>query len=437
MKVCVLGLGYIGFPTALLLADAGHEVTGVDVNEAVVERLNRGVISDDEPMMLNLHRRAAERFHAQTEVPEADAFVICVPTPLQKDMHVAGLEYVKSAAAMVASKLREGNLVVLESTVPPGTTAKLVVPTLKNGSGLSTDQFYAAYCSERAIPGNVIHEMVHNDRTIGGKDWQSASRTKDLYASFVKGTLHLTDLTTAEFIKLMENTYRDVNIALANEFAKVAEDNGINIWEARELANKHPRVNIAKPGPGVGGHCIAVDPWFLADNSMSCQLIKVARDINDSMPNYVIRTVKTMLKDIENPTITLLGVAYKGNVSDSRETPAHRIIKLAENEGITVKVHDPMVKHFDHELESLNDATCNSDCVVLVTDHDSFRTINPRLLNMRSRNLLDTRNCLDHDMWVGAGYNVKVLGNAELIKPVTEMEDAREIRTRVMAEQRI
>jgi UDP-N-acetyl-D-mannosaminuronic acid dehydrogenase len=436
MKVCVLGLGYIGFPTALLLAEAGHEVTGVDVNEAVVERLNRGAISDEEPMMLNLYRRAAERFHAQTEVPYADAFVICVPTPLEKDMHVAGLEYVKSAATMVASKLREGNLVVLESTVPPGTTAKLVIPILKS-SGLSSDQFYAAYCSERAIPGNVLYEMAHNDRIIGGKDWQSAARAKDLYASFVKGTLHLTNLTTAEFIKLMENTYRDVTIALANEFAKVAEDNGINIWEARELANKHPRVNIAKPGPGVGGHCIAVDPWFLADNSMNCELIKTARDINDSMPNYVIKTIKSMLKDVENPTITLLGVAYKGNVSDSRETPAHRIIKLAENEGITVKVHDPMVKRFDHELESLSDATFNSDCVVLVTDHDAFRNVNPRLLNMRTRNLLDTRNCLDHDMWVGAGYTVKVLGNAEMLKPSVEMVGASRVKESVLAEQRI
>lgn len=435
MKVCVLGLGYIGYPTALLLADAGHEVIGVDVNEAVVERLNRGAISDEEPMMLNLYRRASERFRAQTEVPFADAFIICVPTPLEKDMHVAGLSFVKSAATMVASKLREGNLVVLESTVPPGTTAKLVVPILRS-SGLSTDQFYAGYCSERAIPGNVIHEMVHNDRIIGGKDWISASKAKELYSSFVKGTLHLTDLTTAEFIKLMENTYRDVNIALANEFAKVAEDNNINIWEARELANKHPRVNIAKPGPGVGGHCIAVDPWFLADNSMCCQLIKTARDINDSMPNYVINEVKEMLRDVENPTITLLGVAYKGNVSDSRETPAHRIIKLAENEGIKVRCHDPLVKRFDPELESLSDATSGSDCVVLVTDHDMFRSINPLHLRMRSKNLLDTRNSLDHDLWVGAGYTVKVLGSAHVLKPMPEMEAPR-IKEKVLVEQRI
>jgi UDP-N-acetyl-D-mannosaminuronic acid dehydrogenase len=170
---------------------------------------------------------------------------------------------------------------------------------------------------------------------------------------------------------------------------------------------------------------------------MNCELIKTARDINDSMPNYVIKTIKSMLKDVENPTITLLGVAYKGNVSDSRETPAHRIIKLAENEGITVKVHDPMVKRFDHELESLGDATFNSDCVVLVTDHDAFRNVNPRLLNMRTRNLLDTRNCLDHDMWVGAGYTVKVLGNAEMLKPSVEMVGASRVKESVLAEQRI
>ena len=435
MKICVLGLGYIGFPTALLLADAGHEVIGVDVNEAVVDRLNRGSISDEEPLMLNLYRRASGRFHAQTEVPYADAFIICVPTPLQKDMHVASLEYVKSAATMVASKLREGNLVVLESTVPPGTTAKLVVPILKS-SGLGPDQFYAAYCSERAIPGNVIYEMTHNDRIIGGKEWQSASKAKELYASFVRGTLHLTDLNTATFIKLIENTYRDINIALANEFAKIAEDNGINIWEARELANKHPRVNIAKPGPGVGGHCIAIDPWFLTDNSMSCQLIKSARDVNDYMPNHVVRMIKSATKDIENPIVTILGVAYKGNVSDARETPAHRIIKLAENEGIHVRCHDPLVKHFEKELETLNEATSNSDCVVLVTDHDVFRTINPLQLAMRNKNLIDTRNCLDHDMWVGAGFTVKVLGNSEMLRPVPEIE-ATQVKGKPLVEQRI
>jgi len=342
---------------------------------------------------------------------------------------------VKSAATMVASKLREGNLVVLESTVPPGTTAKLVVPILKS-SGLGPDQFYAAYCSERAIPGNVIYEMTHNDRIIGGKEWQSASKAKELYASFVRGTLHLTDLNTAEFIKLIENTYRDINIALANEFAKIAEDNGINIWEARELANKHPRVNIAKPGPGVGGHCIAIDLWFLTDNSMSCQLIKSARDVNDYMPNHVVRMIKSATKDIENPIVTILGVAYKGNVSDARETPAHRIIKLAENEGIHVRCHDPLVKHFEKELETLNEATSNSDCVVLVTDHDVFRTINPLQLAMRNKNLIDTRNCLDHDMWVGAGFTVKVLGNSEMLRPVPEIE-ATQVKGKPLVEQRI
>ncbi|MBI0583425.1 MAG: nucleotide sugar dehydrogenase [Methanomassiliicoccus sp.] len=424
MKICVLGLGYIGFPTALLLADAGHEVVGVDVNESIVERLNKGIVSDEEPMMLNLHRRASERFHAQTEVPYADAFVICVPTPIDNEMRLADLTYVRSATTMVAARLREGNLVVLESTVPPGTTEKLVVPILQS-SGLKPDQFHAGYCSERAIPGNVLHEMVNNDRIVGGKDVQSAAMTKELYSSFVKGSIHLTDLNTAEFIKLMENTYRDVNIALINEFARIAEENNINIWEARTLANKHPRVNLAKPGPGVGGHCIAVDPWFIVDKASYSPLIKTARDVNDSMPNYVIKAIKEMVKDIENPTVTILGVAYKANVSDSRETPALRLIKLAENEGITVKCYDPLVKRFEHDLEPLGDATYNSDCVVLITDHDIFRTIDPRQLSMRTRNLLDTRNSLDHSRWVDAGYSVKILGCPEIMRPTTDISAQR------------
>jgi UDP-N-acetyl-D-mannosaminuronic acid dehydrogenase len=404
---------------------------GVDVNRDLLGRLNRGIIPDEEPMMLNLFRRTAERFHAQMDMPFADAFIICVPTPLEKETRLADLSCVRKAAAMVATRLKEGNLVVLESTVPPGTTDRLVVPILRS-SGLASDQFCAAYVSERAIPGNVLYEMVNNDRIVGGKDVRSATMTRELYGSFVKGTIHLTDLNTAEFVKLMENTYRDVNIALINEFTKIAEENEIDIWEARDLANRHPRVNMAKPGPGVGGHCIAVDPWFLADNSANCQLIKTARDINDNMPNHVMRAVKAMLKDVDSPTISILGVAYKGNVSDARETPAGRLIKLAENEGFTVKCHDPLVRRFEHELDSLNDATSESDCVVVVADHDSFRNINPHQLMVRNRNLVDTRNCLDHAAWVASGFAVKVLGRPEIMRRPIEIESAPRPKVKVL-----
>ncbi len=436
MRVCVLGLGYIGLPTALLLADAGHEVIGVDVDKSVIERLSMGMVSNEEPMMLNLFRRTTERFHAQTEVPLADAFLICVPTPVDGELRVADLSCVKNAASMIAPQLREGNLVIVESTVPPGTMSALVIPILKK-SGLESDQFFAAYCSERARPGNVLHEMVHNDRIIGGKDIQSANKAMALYSSFVKGNIHLTNMSTAEFIKVMENTYRDVNIALINEMAKIAEDNNIDIWEARELANKHPRVNYVKPGPGVGGHCIAVDPWFLTNNPGNCQLIKASRDVNDNMPNIVLGAVKSLVKDVENPTITILGVAYKANVSDARETPALKFIRLALNEGFTIRVHDPHVKRFDYLLEDLSDATFDSDCIVLITDHEAFRAINPQQLRVRNKILLDTRNFLDHEAWIKSGFDVKVLGRPEIMKGASDIEQAVAPKAKEVLEQRI
>ncbi len=195
------------------------------------------------------------------------------------------------------------------------------------------EDFYLSHCPERAIPGNTLHEMVYNDRVIGGVDEKSTQLTAELYSSFVKGNLHLTTSTTAEMIKLMENTFRDVNIALANEFAQIADDYGIDVWKAIEIANKHPRVNILKPGPGVGGHCIAIDPWFLTENANNSSLIMMSRQINDSMPQYVLKMVKEMLAGIENPTITVFGVAYKGDIADTRATPAKKFIKLAEKEG--------------------------------------------------------------------------------------------------------
>jgi UDP-N-acetyl-D-mannosaminuronic acid dehydrogenase len=436
MRVCVLGLGYIGLPTALLLADAGHEVIGVDVNKSLIEKLNMNVVSIEEPMMLNLFRRASERFHAQLEVPLADAFFICVPTPIDGELRVADLTCVRNAAAMIAPQLREGNLVIVESTVPPGTTGNLVIPILKK-SGLESDQFFVAYCSERALPGNVIHEMVHNDRIVGGKDLGSATKAMLLYSSFVKGTIHLTNMNTAEFTKVMENTFRDVNIALINEMAKIAEDNNIDIWEARELANKHPRVNYVKPGPGVGGHCIAVDPWFLTNNPNNCQLIKASRDVNDNMPNIVLNMVKSIVKDVEHPIITVLGVAYKGNISDARETPAMKFIRLALNEGYVIRVHDPLVKRFDYPLEELKDATFESDCVVLLTDHEVFRAINPQQLRVRNKFLLDTRNFLDHEAWKKSGFDVKVLGRPEMIKGIPSIEETVEPKIKGTLEQRI
>jgi UDP-N-acetyl-D-mannosaminuronic acid dehydrogenase len=266
------------------------------------------------------------------------------------------------------------------------------------------------------MPGSTLHEMVNNDRIIGGIDEKASELAKKLYVSFVKGRLYITSIRTAEMIKLMENTYRDINIALANEFAQIGEEAGINIWDAIELANKHPRVNILNPGPGVGGHCIAVDPWFLTEDSTKSRIISLAREINDGMPVHVLHEVREMLNNIkrEELSITIFGVAYKGDIGDTRETPALKFIRLAEKEGYRVKLYDPYVKDedFEYPLLSLNDAVENSDCIVVLTDHNEFKSLSPAKIGelMRTKKIFDTRNCLEHKKWRENGFEVEILG---------------------------
>jgi len=406
-KICVLGLGYIGLPTALLLAQH-HQVIGVDIKDDIIDQLKNNRLPFEEPGLKSLFNKVKKNFIPSSSIQPANVFIIAVPTPLNESLRIAELQYVKQAAETISSVLQKDNLVILESTVPPGVSDHLVLPLL-NKTGVTT--FSYAYCPERAIPGKTIDEMIHNDRIIGGRDEPSLQMTHDLYATFVKGQIHHTNPLTAEFVKLMENTYRDVNIALANEFAQIVEESNINIWEAIDLANKHPRVDILKPGPGVGGHCIAIDPWFLTETSTKFKLISVARQINDSMPSHVVQRIKKIVGSLSKPTITILGVAYKGNVDDTRLTPALKIIMLAENEGYTVKIHDPHVQTFSYPLLSFDDAVTGSDCLVIITDHDEFKSITPSSLtsSMRTLNVVDTRNCLDHQQWKQAGFHVEVL----------------------------
>jgi len=393
LKVCVIGLGYIGLPTALLLSQK-NEVVGVDIKKDVVDCINKKQMPFEEPGLQEILRASTIRASQTPEV--SDAFIICVPTPFDREVRMADLRFVKSAAEAIVPWLRKGSLVVLESTVSPGASCKVLVPILER-SGLKVKKdFYLSHCPERAIPGNTLHEMINNDRIVGGVDETSTKLTVQLYSGFVKGKIYTTDITTAEFVKLMENTYRDINIALANEFAIIAEDTGIDIWEAIALANKHPRVNILRPGPGVGGHCIAVDPWFLTENSTKCKLINTAREINDSMPAYILHKVSETVKGIPTPRITVFGVAYKGNVDDSRETPALKFIKLAEKEGFEVRIYDPRVRHFEYPLLGLDEAVKGTDCIVIITDHDEFKHLDyDKLLDAaRGRNVVDTRNII-------------------------------------------
>ena len=417
-KLCVIGLGYIGLPTACLFATHGYEVLGVDTQQGVVDAVGRGSTPFDEPGLEGLLREALDsnRLQVSTRLEVADVLIIAVPTPLDGRTRMADLSNVRQAANSIASFLRKGNMVVLESTVPPGTSQKLLATTLEE-SGLRAGQdFDLVHCPERAIPGNAVHEMVHNDRIIGGISGQSAERARKLYSCFVQASFHQTNLWTAEMVKLMENTYRDLNIALANEFAQIAEENEVNVWEAIELANMHPRVDILKPGPGVGGHCLAIDPWFLAGDSAQSKIIALAREINDSMAGHVLKLVRGLVGERRQARIAVLGVAYKGNVGDTRESPALRFIRLAENEGLQVRVCDPLVSQFEYELHPLEEAVRNSDCLVVLTDHSRFREIDPTAVAelMRARNLVDSRNLLDHERWRAAGFRTKVLGDGTL-----------------------
>jgi len=407
--VTVLGLGYIGLPTALLLAKSGNKVVGVDINQKIVDSLNNEIIPFEESGLEELYIGSKKFFSASTIVGPSDVFLVAVPTPFKKTYNVSDMTYVKSAFEMIYPHLRKGNLVILESTVSPGASEKLAIPILEK-SGLKAGEFFYAHCPERAIPGKTLHEMVYNDRIIGGFNAKSASIAKDLYSSYVKGDIFTTDIKTAEFVKLIENTYRDVNIALANELAQLSESAGINVWEAIDLANKHPRVHILQPGPGVGGHCIAVDPWFLTENSSKWGIIQLTRGINDAMPKHVLHLVRSLTREIKNPVITIFGLAYKGNVSDTRETPALKFIKLAENEGYTIKCHDPHVREFEYPVLEFKEALAGSDCIVMITDHDEFKNLEPSQIVMRRKNIVDTRDIINPSLWQTAGFNVKTLG---------------------------
>lgn len=414
-KICILGLGYVGLPTASMFATHGYIVMGVDVNEKIVKRMVNGTIPIQEPGLETLVQAAlkSKRLEVQTKPKKADVFIICVPTPIDETDKKPHLSFVESATKSILPYLQKGNLVILESTVPPLASQNIVIPILEQ-SGLKVGKdLFVAYCPERVLPGKILTELVKNDRIIGGVDKRSAEMAKELYKSFVEGDIHLTDIATAEMVKLMENTFRDVNIALANEYMKVSETIGIDVWEAISLANKHPRVDIHYPGPGVGGHCIAVDPWFIVNaDEEDTTLIKTARNTNDEMPNFVVKVIEKELKDIEKPVATIFGVAYKGNVGDTRLSPAQKIIPILLERGFEVRAYDPLVEDFQYELLPLEKAVIKSDCIIVLANHDTFNDLDLTAIFsiMRNNNVIDTKNCLS-SKWKEAGFRVRVLGN--------------------------
>lgn len=384
---CVLGLGYIGLPTAALLAGSGFRVLGVDVKNEVVETINKGEIHINEPNLSELVKKAIENksLIASLKPLQADVFLIAVPTPFKKDnsgeILSPNLEYVFEAAKSIARVLKPRNLVIIESTSPVGTTDK-VFNILKDFSGLSDEEINLAYCPERVIPGNIIEELINNDRVVGGKTDLSSKLANVFYKSFCKGDIFITNSATAELVKLTENSFRDLNIAFANEISMICERLNINHKELISLANKHPRVNILEPGCGVGGHCIAVDPWFLIsalpDNT---ELIRKSRETNLRKTKWVIDKIEKECAILEKElgreiVIGCMGITFKPNIDDLRESPALEIVKALINKKKDVIICEPNLNVSEFSLLPLNKVIKKADLLVFLVSHKEFKEIN-------------------------------------------------------------
>jgi len=417
-KICVLGLGYIGLPTASTFATHGVQVIGVDVNPEVVNTLRNGGLHIQEPGLRTLVQAALRsgNLTIQDQPAEADAFIIAVPTPFG-EQKLADLRAVEAAAQAIAPHLQKGNLVVLESTSPPLTTVNKVAPLLEQCGLRSGEDFYLAYVPERVLPGSILRELIENDRVIGGVNRHSAEAARDLYSLFVRGEILLTDATTAEMVKLMENTYRDVNIAIANEFARLAERFGVDVWKAIELANRHPRVNILRPGPGVGGHCISVDPWFLVEAAPDlARLIRTAREVNDGQPRHVVESARQAFGELNGYRVAALGLAYKADVDDLRESPAIEICQLFQQAGAEVLAFEP----YRQEAQvngiplgrDLSQVLQGADLLVVLVAHRQFRNLSAAIAAqlMRRRLALDAVNLLNRTIWEKEGFQVYKLG---------------------------
>jgi UDP-N-acetyl-D-mannosaminuronic acid dehydrogenase len=415
MNIAVIGLGYIGLPTASLLARCGHRVYGYDVNARLRRNLQRGHVSTTEGPVKEAAQEAlaSGRLHVVDGIPSAQAYILCLPTPTHEGK--PDLRYVEAAAAGVASVAEPGSLLVLESTVPPGATERIFERAL-SAAGKQIQDFRIAHCPERVIPGAIMSELRANGRVVGGRTAVDAAAVKNLYASFCEGPIAVTSTRTAEFVKIVENTFRDVNIAFANEMAIVSEELGVDVWETIELANEHPRVNILQPGPGVGGHCIPVDPHFLSDaNPFATELVQAARRVNNRMPHRIVRRVAELVEPERGHKIALLGAAYKADVDDARESPTVSIDALLRERGYLTAIYDPHVTQFHRPLcESLEEAATGADAIVLVTPHSAFRSIRPAAMAslMRTPRMIDTRRFFDAQEWEACGFACYLLGRA-------------------------
>ncbi|MBX4160501.1 nucleotide sugar dehydrogenase [Priestia aryabhattai] len=421
-KLCVVGLGYIGLPTAVMFANHGLYVHGVDVNEKAVELIKNKQLHIEENGLQERLESAVDNGHftVGTTAEEADIFIIAVPSPINEDK-TANLNYVREATKSIVPYVRKGNLVILESTVPPRTVEDVMLPVLRETGLELGSELFVSHSPERVIPGKVFEELVNNDRIVGGINEESSRLTVELYKTFVKGNIHVTDATTAEMVKVIENTYRDVNIAFANELAKISEKIGVNAWEAIKLANYHPRVNIHLPGPGVGGHCIAVDPWFLTELQPElAKIISLSRHTNDSMPEYTALKTKSLLdeKGIQHGRVAVLGLAFKGNIDDMRESPSTDVLHHLEKLGVDYTAFDPHIKEnkIERQTQSLDEAVAHADVILILTDHNEFKELLPSSVenHMRTKIIFDTKNCIQRDQWKAAGFDVVLLGDSKV-----------------------
>ncbi len=397
MKICIIGQGYIGLPTAALFAKNGCNVLGVDIDEEIVNNLNKGKIHIEEPGIGDIIKKAVEKnvYHASMNPEKSDVFIITVPTPYIKENYSCDLSYVIAACNEILDYVEKGNTIIVESTIAPMSTDNIIKPMFEDKGFIIGEDIYLAHCPERVLPGQIINELINNDRIVGGITPLCSDKAAEVYSIFVKGNIMKTEAKTAELSKCMENTFRDVNIALANELAKISAEIGVNALDVIKLANKHPRVNIHSPGPGVGGHCLAIDPYFIyALAPDTAKIIKLARDTNKSMPSFVSEYVEKILDTEKDAKIAILGVSYKGNTGDTRESPAFEIINFLKNK-YTLSIHDPHVEN--DNFESFEEATKDASLCLILSDHDQFKNLDYDYIfkNMKNPIIFDTKNIIE------------------------------------------
>ncbi|MGH1281155.1 nucleotide sugar dehydrogenase [Bacillus basilensis] len=424
MKICVIGLGYIGLPTSAMFAKHGVEVVGVDINSDVVDKLNRGEVHIEEPELEKVVKEAVntEMLRASPTPEVADVFIVAVPTPNQRDEHKScDLTGVLTAVKKIIPYIKKGNILIVESTIAPRSMDDYVKPLVEEAGFEVGKDIFLVHCPERVLPGKIMHEIVYNNRIVGGVTPACAKRAAQVYGIFVKGEIVETDAKTAEMSKLMENTFRDVNIALSNELAKVCNNLEINVLDVIEMANKHPRVNLHRPGPGVGGHCLAIDPYFIVAKAPELtNIIRMSRDTNISMPSYVMENVRKLLKGIEKPKVAVFGVTYKGNTDDMRESPALEVINLLHEQGYEVTIHDPYIQTNFFKTLSAEEALEEADLLLVLADHSEFSSMDYNKLasKMRQPLLFDTRNFIVEN----PDSNMEIINFGNIYKVLQENE---------------